>query len=190
MRRFNGRATRRGFAPRAKANVQWVGIDTVSWTDTATTASALIQLQGPTDLSNLTSDPPEDLTILRMIGDFEGITLTAAGSWVLALTVQDTTWTPTTRFEDDADKRILWYRSFSANVGCRWDPGILVWDTGGTPQASADDSMRTRLDIAPRVRIEPGKALFLVRYEQSGTTTFAGASQCLRVLYKRSGSKR
>lgn len=189
QRRNFGRSARGRSRGGARPSRVWVGIqDQFSFASQAATGTAvLVQLQAPADLSNLTADPPEDLTVLRVIGDLT-VTLasTSAGSWTLALLVQDTTWTPTTRFEDDADKRILWAQNYTSLAAATyvWTSGYLAVNNVPTPGVPRE---MTRLDIAPKVRIEAGKALYLVAYEQSGTTTFSVESQNMRLLFQRSG---
>lgn len=158
----------------------------------ATTTSTLIQLQAPASLASLTSDPPEDMTVLRLTGAF---TVTIAGdstaNWTLALLVQDTAWTPGATFSVDADKRILWHRTYQATnaTSDNWRPPgtYSASGAGAQPTQEADVSF----DIAPKVRIEAGKALFMVAYENvatSGTLTMACAD--LRVLFQRSQRRR
>lgn len=156
---------------------------------TATTAVKLIELQSPLSLASLTADPPEDLTLLRLRGSFRvQMTANAVGVWTLALTVQDTDWTPGATFQVDADKRILWSRTYetSAAVTHAWVPPGVLTITG---TAVVDQMGATDLDIAPRVKVEAGKALYLVGYENSGAQTLLVTSDELRVLYQRSGRR-
>lgn len=187
---------RKRFVPRrpvARPSRTWAGVSGqfVMAGVTATTANALLQLQAPADLSNLTADPPEDLTLLRIRGSFI-LQLSTTADWTLALTVQDTTWTPGATFLVDADKRILWSRSFSASgaVIHVWNPpGWLSWDTAGTRQLAGQVGV-TDLDISPKVKVQCGQALFLVAYENSGAATLTVASTDMRVLFQRSGRPR
>lgn len=171
----------------------WVGIDGqfAMAGVTATTANTLVQLQAPADLSNLTSDPPEDMTVLRIRGSF-ACTISTTGDWVLAMTVQDTTWTPGATFTVDSDKRIIWSRSFSAlgAVIHAWNPpGWLSWDTAGTRVLAGQVGM-TDVDVSPNVKIGCGQALFLVAYEEGGASTLTVASYEMRMLFQRSGRPR
>lgn len=184
------RTTRRSFRGARSASRPtrtWVGVSGqfAMAGATATTAGTLIQLQAPADLSNLTSDPPEDVTVLRMRGSFV-LALSTAGSWTLALLVQDTTWTPGT-FLADSDKRMLWTETFNVAEASTWRPGLFTNAAGST---FPDYPGKTFLDIAPKVRIEPGKALFLVAYENTGTATLDISCQEMRVLFQRSPRRR
>lgn len=157
---------------------------------TATTAATLISLQAPSSLASLTSDPPEDMTILRVKGSYF-LQIAGVGRWTLALLVQDTTWTPSTAFTTDADKRILWSRSYFniSNVTTKWlEPDYMQWDTAGTIHIEKSDAMH--LDIAPKVRVEAGKALFLVAYEDVSGATLDATCVNMRVLFQRSGRPR
>lgn len=184
-------------ALRKPQNVQWSDVSGqfVHATITATAATALVQLQSPTSLASLTADPPEDLTILRMRGTYE-VTMAAAasaGNWTLALTVADVTWTPGARFATDSDKRILWSKTFgwrgaaAANT-IIWSPPGHFQDTAAGVVQPVDPEIVT-LDIAPKVKLEPGRALYLVAYENIDGVTFSVSSQEMRLLYKRSGRR-
>lgn len=190
-KRFTGRARgSRGVRP----SRTWVSLDTAMRTGSlsSTTATSLLSLQAPTTLT-LTSDPPEDMTVLRIVGDY-AIKMSGSGAeWVMALTVQDTAWTPSASFVDDADKRILWSRTYSTGTGTAVSVelgpnGTVEQDSGGSPtRAYTLHPDITRIDIAPKVRIECGKALFLVCYEQAGTGTFeVDTTQNVRLLFQRS----
>lgn len=194
MRYSSRRAGSRRYAGRAVARPSRVWVDVAGQFAltgvSATTAVVLVQLQAPSDLSNLTADPPEDLTVLRMRGSF-ACSMGGPGSWTLALLVQDTSWTPSSGFSADADKRVLWARSFTttAAVTHRWEPpGYMTWDPVGTPQVVSAMGV-TELDISPKVKVEAGKALYLVAYENSGATTMSVASTEMRLLFQRSGRR-
>lgn len=168
----------------------WAGVSgqfafgSVAVTSTVT----LIQLQAPSPASfaSLTSDPPEDLTILRMVGDFTTVlTVTTAAVWTLALTVADVTWTPGATSVVDADKRLLWVRTFDAPSAATWawrPPGYTAVNNVGFGYTEAH-----HLDIAPKVKVEAGKALYLVAYEESGDATLLVSSVNMRVLMQRTG---
>lgn len=195
MRRMNGRRTA---GRRKPQNVQWSDVS-AAWnmnSVTATTANVLIQLQSPTSLTNLTADPPEDLTVLRVVGDWS-TTITPGNtpaSWTLALTVADVTWTPGATVAVDNDKRLLWQMSYEEDVAvaattCTWyPPGMFYQGAAGTvfPMGFRD---ATHLDISPKVRVEAGKALYLVAYENAGNGSLLVSSATMRVLYKRSGRR-
>lgn len=155
----------------------------------ATTQVIQISLESPTNLANLGADPPEDLTILRMVGDFN-VTLSASGKWRLALLVQDRTWTANTSGVDDNDKRILWSRVFNnlSGFSASWqEPGWLL--LGASPPLVAGQVDMTHIDISPKVKVENGKALYLVAYEEVNGATLTVTSVNMRVLYQRSGRR-
>lgn len=197
MRRGMTRSVRRFPARRATSNLQWsdVSAEWVFAAQAVTAAVVLIQLQSPAALSNLTADPPEDLTILRMVGDFS-VTLagSAVGIWTLALTVADVTWTPGATMRVDGDKRILWSRQYWATnaTSDTWQPPgtFNAGGAGATPYGvSSKDESPHHVDITPRVKVEAGKALYLVAYEEVNGATLTVSSRSLRVLYKRSGRR-
>lgn len=185
---------RRGFTPRAgrpRPALTWVDVSqqwniNVSATGTAT----LIMLQAPASLAALTSDPPEDMTVLRVVGDFLVSIGTGLGNWTLGLLVADVTWTPAATFTLDADKRILWHQTYESTTSgaFTWQPPdtLLVTIAGGT---SVSQTKGAHIDITPKVRIEPGKALYLVAWENTGALQFTTLSQDMRVLFKRSGRR-
>lgn len=166
-------------------SAQWTFASIVS-----TTATVLIQLQSPAALNNLTADPPEDLTILRVVGDYLVRMTSGDGNWTLALLVADVTWTPGATISVDNDKRILWqktYQVFGTAAEAVWHPPGMYKEAGGTT-FPGDPSM-THIDISPKVKVEAGKALYLVAYENSGAEDLIVNSVTMRVLYKRSGRR-
>lgn len=170
----------------------WASIDALAtgWdiSGTGTTAVTLVSMQAPTSLASLTTDPPEDMTLLRIVGNHR-VTLSTTAQWTLALLVQDTTWTPGATFNVDCDKRILWSRNFEAvtNAVHTWCPDGHL-DVTGTNMTGGMHHV-TSVDIKPMVKMEAGKALFLVAYEQSGAATFTSNSQNMRLLFQRSGRR-
>lgn len=186
------RFVRRGFRSSggAKPTRDWVSV-VAGWNAltglTVTTASPLITLQAPTTLA-LTSDPPEDLTVLRLIGDFQvGLANVSSASWTLALIRQDTPFTPSLTFVDDADKRMLWSQTYDANLAAlsvTWSPpGTADNGTvfvGGLPREA------THLDISPKVKLSAGQGLYLVAYENEQGASFTTVSWNMRMLYQRS----
>lgn len=193
MRAMRRRVTR-SFGSKKPQNVQWADVSGQFLLNgiTATTAVILVQLQAPASLAALTSDPPEDLTILRMRGTF-GVfaSVSTAFSFTLALLVQDVTWTPGATFTVDADKRILWSRTFlnepASTAAPSWQPPGTYLEAGGT-RFPTHPSIIT-VDIAPKVRVQSGQALHLVGYENSGAFAGTVISSEMRVLYKRSGRR-
>lgn len=157
-----------------------------------TSVSPLVELQAPLNLgAPLTADPPEDLTVLRVVGDFRVTMSVVNSSWTLALLVQDVTWTPVA-FNLDSDKRILWNRPFStfwSTGGAVWTEGDVVFDTADPSRMPHLATGWTHIDIQPKVRVSPGKALYLVAYENIGASTFTTSAANMRVLYQRSGRR-
>lgn len=182
-----GRSVGRPSRTWADVSDQWNTGGAVS----ATTATTVISLQAPSSLASLTSDPPEDMTLLRIVGNF-AVTISTTGEWQLAMLVQDTTWTPASNFTTDGDKRMLWSRAFQAGaaVAHSWfPPGYLAADLGAG-NFYAGQMGSCNVDIKPMVKLEPGKALFLVAYEEAGASAITVASSNMRVLYQRSPRRR
>lgn len=184
-------SARRGLRPtRVWADVsgQWL-LSVVS----VTTAVPVMAMQAPTSLANLTSDPPEDLTILRIVGDYTVALGTAnqPGNWSLALLVADVTWTPGATVSVDNDKRLLWQRTYVTpnDIVVWYPPGQVVQNAAGGTYFPTNASETTHIDIAPKVKVEAGKALYLVAYENSGTQVFSTSSVTMRVLFQRSGRR-
>lgn len=156
----------------------------------STTQAILISLESPTNLTNLGSDPPEDLTLLRMVGDFS-VSLSTSGIWRLGLLVQDRTWTANASGVDDNDKRVLWsqvYRNTWGAVMTFNEPGFMQVFLS-PPLAAGGLHQATHLDIAPKVKIEAGKSLYVVAWEEQSGATFTLSSANMRVLYQRSGRR-
>lgn len=160
---------------------------------TDSTAVALVQLQQPASLAALTSDPPEDLTILRIRGEFSVQATEGANSFVLGLTVQDTAWTPTagtSGWNTDSDKRWLWSQTYStgqATGAVGWSPPGQLESAGVTVCSAPREAVS--LDIAPKVRVSSGQALYLVGYELTGTEALTVTGLTIRMLYQRSGRR-
>lgn len=167
---------------------EWIALDGVPFNAVSSTATAvaLYSFQAPTVTMGtaLNFDPPEDLTLLRLRGSML-VTISDTGAWALALTVQDTAWTPGT-YITDGDKRYLWtqvYQNLSSGpMGwtescCSNNPGTQVLFTSPKDVAS--------FDIAPKVRLEAGKALFMVAYEIVGAATMTVTLHSLRILQQR-----
>lgn len=180
-------ATRR-FASRARGALparQWTEISS-TWTQsvTATTATVLWGLQAPAAGTGLTALPPEDIIIMRIRGSFN-CTLSATSQWVLGLTVQDQTWTPSAVFQTDADKRWLWLRTFESQAGTLpvWTGSKSLILTGSVDSYPAYQDV-TEVDISPKVKLESGQGLYLVAYEQNGAATWTCASINMRMLWQ------
>lgn len=187
--RFNGR---RRFAPRQgyKPTRVWAGISG-QFAHSAITANALatlVRLEAPASLSSLEADPPEDLTILRIRGNFN-VTLSAAAavtSWTLGLIVQDHQWTQGATFLIDSDKRWLWTRTFDTNAEnatFQWLPPGMGSVAGTTFFGQVG---MTELDISPKVKVEAGRALYLAAYETASGRALTVTSADMRVLFQRS----
>lgn len=179
MRRQSAR-----FVRHAGPSRQWTELATgFVVSSTATTAVAVWGLQAPAAAAGLTALPPADVVIMRIRGNFQ-VTLSAASStWVMGLTVQDQTWTPSAVFRTDADKRWLWLRTFTTNTeAVSWiPPGYMSSASDPTGWA---DARWTELDVAPKVKLESGQALYLVAYEETGASTMTITSVDMRMLWQ------
>lgn len=157
-----------------------------------TTASSLYSFQAPTVTigTPLNFDAPEDLTLLRIRAEMQ-VNMSTTGVWALVLLVQDTDWTPS-GYVTDSDKRFLWSRVYQ-NLGdgvASWAPGmeantnasVITFRTAAVDSAGMSYSC---LDISPKVRLEAGKALFLVAYELVNGATFTVTLHNMRILQTR-----
>lgn len=192
MQRRFGRAGRR-FNGGVRPSRTWADVSVAFLlNETVDAATKLIELQTPASLS-LTADPPEDLTVLRIRGQFQ-VTLSTTSQWNLGLLVQDTNWTIGTTLAGDADKRLLWTRTYLATsaVAYVWNPdGSLRRDAGGAGDVTIGlGSEYGTLDIAPKVKIQPGQALYLAAWEETGAATLTVSSTNMRVLFQRTGRVR
>lgn len=177
-----------------KPDRQWLPLTGVVASATAiTTQTKLYELQMPTVTigTALTADPPEDVTILRLVAEysFSFTQATQSGDWTIALTVQDANWTAGANFVADADKRMLWYQTFVSDPVAstqNWFPPDAF--IAGTTR-SASTWGHTRIDIAPKVRVEAGKALYAVLYENSGAQTATWSLNTCRLLLQHSGRR-
>lgn len=180
-------ATKRVFRRGAKPSVAWLSLaPTWSLAVAATSQAALISMEEPVLTgSALVAAPPEDLTLIRVVGDFSmGTSATASISWTLGLIVADTTWTASSTFSLDADKRILWHETFTTTTAA----AIHSWLPPGTLEIAGTAYLQqnaTHVDINPRVRLEPGKALYLVAWENTGAGSIVTSSVNMRLLYSR-----
>lgn len=178
MRRFASRGRR--LAPPSR---QWSDISE-TWSIAAavsTSAVVLFGLESPSPSAALTALPPADIVLMRIRGQFQ-VTVAGPGNWVLALTVQDKAWTPSSLFRTDADKRIFWARQFDALESTTWlAPGHAF---GATTQIPFGQVGMVDLDISPKVKLEAGQGLNLVAYEVGGATTLTTTSQQMRVLWQ------
>lgn len=192
MRRSYGK--RKRFSGGARPALSWASLSS-AWSQSVavTTATPLISLEMPATLVGVTSDPPEDISLLRVVGQF-GTNVSAPASWTLALLVQDATWTPSTAFATDADKRVLWHRTYETGeaAGASWGAaavGAGAGTSGRIVSAAATTECPERyehVDISPKARVEPGQALYLVAYENANGATFSTTTRDMRVLFTRS----
>lgn len=159
-----------------------------------TTSTRIMSMEMPTSMVNLTADPPEDITVLRIVGSFVLSLATAnAGVWNLALIVQDHTWTPGATITLDNDKRILWQREFNATAVSgwtseSWEPPDTHLVTGTLQHLARSEAMQ--VDLTPKVKLEAGKALYLVAYEAVDGGTLTLTSNSMRVLFQRTRRRR
>lgn len=198
---------RRSFVSRrSKPARQWVPLDSIALgpSMTTTTAVKLLEFQAPSISigTALTSDPPEDQTILRIVGDMlVSVVATATGNRLcLGLMVADVTWTPAALSVTDLDKRFLWHQvyevpnlTYTALTGVSWGPPNYQSIQSTTPgQVLFETKPETvHVDIKPKVKIEDGKALHLVGYVDQSTslTGWAVSLRSWRILMQRAGRR-
>lgn len=180
---------------RARSARQWLALTLNSTTTVGVgvTKFELLAFEAPTVTvgTPLTADPPEDQTLDRVIS-FQTITQTAAGIWDIGLILADRTWTPvgTTSIVPDLDKRWLWWRSGNIGIaGDLWTP--MTWKSGAGPtypNAVPAERDVSSFDIAPKVKLEDGKALMLVVYQATGGEQLTMLSN-FRILMHRAGRR-
>lgn len=164
---------------------------------TTSTYTSLLAFEAPA-AGTLTGAPPEDITLLRIVGDFT-VSMGAGGNVTVGLMMVDPGWTPavvaSSGFQTDSDKRILWHQTYATTAlaasyagftAATWaPPGYLYVDgTADTVTMCAREAVH--LDITPKVKLEQGKALILVMWENSDGATTTVVSSDMRVLYQRS----
>lgn len=186
MRRRFARGTRRSGPSRAWTDVstRWAFTGT-----TSTTAQQLISFEMPTSMVGLTADPPEDITILRIVGSYNcQVTTDVTARWSLAVIVQDTTWTPGSTVSIDNDKRVLWQRQFSPAAVTGWTSSTWYAPDTVLHQGTLGYIARSEgshVDLAPKAKLEAGKSLYLVAYEDAGAGSITVSSVSMRVLFQR-----
>lgn len=182
------RRTFRGGARSPRINRTWTPSN-ATWTIAVATATSVVELMAFEEpaATVFTTMPPEDIIIDRVVGSFD-VLVSAAGNWTLGLLVADRGWTTTSAFSADADKRILWHETFENQVagGALWQCG-LVWTVGTLTLATAvmSPERKYRVDISPKIRLQAGKALFLVAWEDAGAAAFSTTSRDMRILWHR-----
>lgn len=155
----------------------WIPVPASAGGTVATlTPTTWLELQAPTAGAVLTADPPEDVTILRIVGEFT-MTASAAGSMTVGLIRVQTGGgapaVPDPTGPADHDQRWLWLRYYEAG--------------GATSWANSDatrDPWHWTLDIAPKLRMEQGQRLSLIMDASAGTWTMS--SKTIRMLVQRS----
>lgn len=187
------RRARYGAKRADRPNRRWLSLDQ-GWSISSTsgTSAALINLEAPTNVTALTAAVPDDLTVMRIKGDFQ-TSLTVDASWTLALLVADSNWTPGATFQADADKRMLWSQTYETDhtgvagaTGTFWSPPGFLYVTATASIFAGSPRESTHIDISPRVKLESGKTLFLVAYENAGAATFQTTGRTIRALVQSS----
>lgn len=159
---------------------------------TSNTRVTLLGLETQLTTPTISADPPEDLTVLRVVGmldlQLEGNT---AGLCTVAFLVTDSTWPMATVFEADSDKRILWHRTFVLPKAASENGIVLRWSPPGTLTSAnvggvtvVSDFGVCSFDFSPKVKLESGKALYLAVYVTGVTVTLE--SYDMRLLCQRS----
>lgn len=157
-------------------------------TTTAGAVTKLLEFQAPTVTfgTALTGDTPEDKTILRIVGNWTAVAPGAGSDSWIGLLVADPNWTPigAASIIPDLDKRFLWYRYFAgldATNTTTWSVNTVVIGSTTKVMTVAD----TTIDIAPKVRLEDGRALMAVCYT-GGTALTSFTFKDMRLLMQRS----
>lgn len=172
---------------------QWMGLNGgITVTAGAASVTSLLAFEAPTVTfgTPLTSDPPEDQTILRIIGHLSIVSTVAHLMW-LGLMVTDRTWTPvgTTTIIPDLDRRWLWYMTYDMDTTETFTPGgARASVTGGGAARGFTSPVWTDIDISPKVKLEDGKQLCMVSYIDAGTAPTVTLRD-MRVLMQRSGRR-
>lgn len=156
-------------------------------------AIAVWGLDSPAPAASLTSLPPNDIVIMRVVGDFFVDHNAANGnnSTTFMLGVRDQVWTQGT-LANDLDQRWLWIQFFVSNGPTTnshdWlPPGVYrerVTATGVTVAKAGLPVMATRLDISPRCKIQAGQALFLAAYVTDADATYSIGASAMRMLWQ------
>lgn len=161
-----------------------------------TSVQSMLAFEAPTITPGtpITADPPEDQTLLRITASLT-VTMTS-GNWTLGLMVTDRTWTPIGgEFATDADKRILWSQTYSGDetstvlagyVSTSWFPPGNMVVNATTDLVSECPREAVYIDIAPKVKLEDGKQLCFVAWENNGGGTLTLRCSWMRVLMQRS----
>lgn len=185
---------------RSKPARQWLPIPATTFHSlvTVTTAAQILAFEAPTVTPGtaVTADPPEDQVLDRVTGSLR-VTLTGAGVWVASMLLVDRTWTPLGgEFATDADKRILWSKTYDSQTvsvltgftTATWGPGHMT--VLATTQAIIEQPLEmTYIDIQPKVRLEDGKQLIFLVSEVSGAASFSLTADWLRILMHRAGRR-
>lgn len=201
LRRF--KRTHRSFGVRRHERParQWLAIPVTNFFAGATTGatSQVLAFEAPTITPGtaVTADPPEDQILDRIVAEFR-VDLNGIGSWTVGLMLVDRTWTQSSTGEmaPDGDKRILWYETYESVVFAlagltttSWVPPNSLQIQATTPVIGECDWRATHLDITPKVRLEDGKQLVFVAWENSGTATLTFTTRSMRILMHRAGRR-
>lgn len=180
---------------RQRPEREWLALGSSAMNSTGATVATtqLLAFESPTLAvgTPLTADPPQDRTVLRLIGSLTWSQATAGNTVHVGLILTDRSWTPvgTTNITADLDKRWLWWREFSMAVGAAWTAETFS-DAGGGIHVNdlPVEKDFTRFDITPKVKLEDGKVLSLVIY-QNGATAVTCSSRDIRILLQRAGRR-
>lgn len=201
--RFRGQGMRRrvSFARRGQRPArQWLPIPATSLLSavTVSTTAQVLAFEAPTVTPGtpVTADPPEDQVLDRVTGSLR-VTLTGAGVWVLSLLMVDRTWTPIGgEFATDADKRILWSKTYDSQslstlagfTGVTWSKAHM-FITATAPLVVEQPESMGYVDITPKVKLEDGKQLIFLASECSGAASFSVTADWMRILMHRAGRR-
>lgn len=201
MRSFRRQGAPRRFAGRRRKELEWLGLPPTALAASTTATTALSHLFGfeapvVTVGTALSSDPPADRIIQRITGELR-VKLTGSGSFTLGLLVVDRTWTPQGgTFSVDADKRILWSRTYDSaelagNVtgftSVSWSAPNHMLVNATTDLLTECDRGAVYIDVAPKVRLEDGKSLAIIAWENEDGATLILNMVWMRLLLSRAG---
>lgn len=183
---------RRPVGRAAKSEKEWVCLGQTLVGNAAginTTVTSLISFEAPTLVAGtpLTADPPQDRTILRIVGQLQVAGAAATGSLGMGLMVCDRVFAPTSgtgRMTPDLDKRWLWWRETLLRSGESWDAQHYL-STGGvlSPNNVPPERDFTMFDISPKVRLEDGKQLAFITFQDTALMAPVITLMEVRVLF-------
>lgn len=184
---------RRNVGRAARPSRQWSDLTARFALATAgNSATAMWGLDSPAPAASLTALPPEDVVVMRLVGQFTVVLINTNGNnnLTLAVGVRTQVWTQGT-LAGDLDQRWLWLRTFTSTgltteSELWYPPGnhrLQTTATGVTTQMAGAPGATT-IDISPRCKLEAGQALFVAAYVTDTDASYSVASPCMRMLWQ------